>query len=133
MEVVPLCLVVLLAGLRGTLQTPLNTTCGDTDPPTELFFLPSNGSFDNLCECYNSSTRCSWISLADRGEILHNGTGESRFVWDGDTLGYGQYRCIDNLSNVVKNLLILPDGENNDMNAECVLKCKAWFYAFKQY
>lgn len=113
-----LCLVVLLgAVLRGTLQ--VNDQCNHTtEPPTELLFLPSNGSLDILCECDASSTQCVWISLADHGMILSNGTNESLFVWRGITAGYGQYRCLDNSrssNNVAKNILILPDGET--MNA----------------
>ena len=71
---------------------------------------PEDSSHEFNCICDILSTNCSWSPFADRSIILSSGISESLFVWQ-RSHGYGQYICVEDNSIVVKNVLILPQGE----------------------
>lgn len=82
---------------------------------TEVHFLALEES-DPVpfnCMCDDFSTSCSWSSFADRRNILNGGTSHSLFMWQ-KSIGYGQYICVDDNSIVAKDILILPQSEENN-------------------
>ena len=88
---------------------PINqdaTTCGGTD----VCRLASNvETFEINCNCSASGGQCYWVTFADRGRVLSNG---SLLSWIKSTIGYGQFICVggSNGATTIRNVLILPKG-----------------------
>ena len=64
------------------------------------------------CICNMLSTTCWWSLFADRENTFNSGTINSTFKWD-RSIGYGQYICVEDNSTIVKDILILPQGEKS--------------------
>ena len=102
--VLPL-LTISLVEVRALQSDNQTVTCGST----EVHFLNPNQSAEFECDCSNSSVQCSWNMFSDRGEILSNSSTKSVLTWQ--KTGYGHYVCVKDYSTVVRNVLILPEGE----------------------
>ena len=78
---------------------------------TEIFLIPTESDQNTFhCMCDMLSTTCWWSSFADRENTFNSGSNESLFMWQ-RSVGYGQYICVENNSTIVKDILILPQGE----------------------
>ena len=104
--------ISLFYSLAGTACIPQALTCGlgcRQCGDTEVYRLQSNQIPCINCNCTQSSTQCSWSTYADPEKILSSGTTESVLMWQ--ETGYGQYLCLKDGSIVIKNIMILPEGE----------------------
>ena len=78
---------------------------------TEVFPLETD-QYTFSCTCNMLSTTCSWSLFADRENTFNSGTNESRFEWE-RSIGYGQYICVEDNTTIVRDILILPHGEES--------------------
>ena len=88
------------------------TTCHGT----EVCRLGSSQSIVVHCNC-SGANWCSWNSpSSERGDnYLIRGSSESLLLEWNSTIGYGNFICIRDNNEVVKSILILPDGKDNSV------------------
>ena len=87
---------------------------------TEVFPLETD-QYTFSCICNMLSTTCWWSLFTDRENTFNSGTSESQFMWQ-RSIGYGQYICVENNSTIVRDILILPQGEKSRIMS-CIFLC----------